>query len=388
MVNADGKEYGREKGKWPIVAIFLAALLLVAVFLLWQWRGPDLWGSFGRRPQRILYLGWDGEDHTQIFVTDLAGGAPVQLTQEATDVLDFALSPEGDSIAYATEVDDSSTALWLVDSNGRNRQQVLACLQALCSEIVWAADGRRLIYERRDLTAGDEVPGPPRLWWLDVESGESVTVAQNADAITFGASISPDGKWLSYVSPVDEAVQVYNFQDGRHFLIPSQVNTPAVWSPQGSAVLVGDLGLVVTHGSEDDDHLEHGHAYDESIHLFLTEINSQERIALSQAANVDDGTPAWSPSGEWIAFGRKIIHTQTGRQLWLVRADGSDERALTDDLMVHHGSPVWSPDGHTLLFQRLPLSEPNARPAIWAMELATGNVREIVRTGIFPVWLP
>ena len=377
-----------KRGKGLVAVAFLLLLALLAPLLVRQWGNGGFFAGLSASTPRILYLGWDEQDHTQIFIVELSGQAPVQLTQAASDVLNFALSPDGDTIAYAAREEGNNTALWLVNANGRNRRQLLACSQAHCSELIWEPGGGRLIYERRDVIEGEDAPGQPRLWWLDVNTGESVTVSENAEAVTFGASISSDGQWLSYVSPSDEALQIYNFQDGRHFLIPSQINTPAVWNPQGSTLLTSDLELIVSHGSNDDNHLEHTHAYNQAIHLFLTRVNSQERMPLSQAANVDDGTPAWSPDGQWIAFGRKIIRTPTGRQLWLVGADGRDERALTDDLSIHHGSPVWSPDGRTLLFQRLPLTEPDATPGIWLLEVATGATREIVTPGIFPVWLP
>ncbi len=73
---------------------------------------------------------------------------------------------------------------------------------------------------------------------------------------------------------------------------------------------------------------------------------------LSDAFGVEDDAPAWSPDGTWIAFRRRSAGTAMGKQLWLMRADGSDPRALTTDTGVHYGPPVWAGDGETLLSAR------------------------------------
>ena len=50
---------------------------------------------------------------------------------------------------------------------------------------------------------------------------------------------------------------------------------------------------------------------------------------------------AWSPDGEWIAFGRDTPDAQPPDQrISVVRADGSGDRILVDGR-----SPSWTPDG-------------------------------------------
>ena len=60
----------------------------------------------------------------------------------------------------------------------------------------------------------------------------------------------------------------------------------------------------------------------------------------------DDGEPAWSPDGRFIAF------TRAGRgvhDVYVMRADGSEPRRLTR-LDHSAGSPAWSPDGDSIAF--------------------------------------
>jgi Tol biopolymer transport system component len=77
-----------------------------------------------------------------------------------------------------------------------------------------------------------------------------------------------------------------------------------------------------------------------------------------------------------------------GRQLWLMRADGSDAHALTNDADVHYGPFAWSPDGRYILLQRYDLAEPYARAAIGLLEVGTGIMREVAAPGMQPAWLP
>jgi Tol biopolymer transport system component len=76
-----------------------------------------------------------------------------------------------------------------------------------------------------------------------------------------------------------------------------------------------------------------------------------------------------------------------GKQLWLMRADGSEAHYLTDQPNIHHGLPKWSPNGRYLAFQSFPLKELGARPTIWLMDLETKRTQKLT-SGSRPTWLP
>ena len=60
----------------------------------------------------------------------------------------------------------------------------------------------------------------------------------------------------------------------------------------------------------------------------------------------DDGDPAWSPDGRFIAF----VRSRGGvYDLYVMRADGRDPRRLSR-LDHSAGSPAWSPDGQSIAF--------------------------------------
>ncbi|MEW5988820.1 MAG: Ig-like domain-containing protein [Chloroflexota bacterium] len=333
---------------------------------------PLTW-RFATGHTRVLYLGWDGDGRSQIFVVDPAGGEPVQLTQETDSILDYSLSPDGLAIAYTIQSQEGAADLRLIDTDGNNRRLLLNCPDAACSQPVWSPDGRRLLYERRQISQTGAVPGAPRLWWLDPVSAATSPVFQDSQLLAFGARFSPDGRWLSYVVALDQAIQVVNLEDGRLHRVPTQVGVPAAWSPQSDSLLLTDVRF---------------QAEEWTVHLIRLDLDGLAQTDLSGIAQVDDNGPAWSPDGAWVALARKGARETAGRQVWLLRPDGAEAHPVTAAPEFQHGPPHWSPDGRWLVFQRHSLTEPGADPTIWLLEMATGELRQVAAAGMQPAWLP
>ena len=356
-----------------LIWLVLAGTGVLMIGLVW-------WGWHGRSApvttsDNILYLGWEeGESINQLYIVNPDGGDPVKLTDTPHGIVDYAVSPDGAQIAYSVANEDSSVDVWLMNSDGKKQKRVWTCENALCTRPVWAADGRRLIVERRALSESGAPSGMPQLWWLDTQTGETLSAFAVADQTGFGAQLSPDDQGLSYIVPEAQEIRVTHLETGESIIIPSQTGETAVWHPNGESLLTSDIRF---QGEEF------------SHHLFSVDLESAELTNISGADLVtNDGLPVFSPDGKWIAFGRKKPRTPMGKQLWLMRPDGSEAAAITEDAEIHYNNPAWSPDGAQIVVQGYYLAEPEASPTLWLVDVAAGELEELVSPGTQPTWLP
>ena len=333
--------------------------------------------SFTTRAPQIVFISWDDENRDQLTVADQDGANARRLTDEPYGLIDFAPSPDGTRIAYAALRADGGADLWQVPAGGGTPRLLLDCAAAIpgasCNTPLWQPGSNRLLYERRNFLQEGAPPGPPRLYWLDVTSGATAPVFEDTQWLSLGASFSPDGRWLSYISPQETGVRIFNLDSGENLFFATPTGQQAWWSPAGDRVVLTDMQL-----------RENGFA----MHLFAVELATGQYRDLSGNLDVEDGPPAWSPVDGTIAFGRKASRTAMGKQIWLISPDGSENWQLTQDANVHHGALSWHPDGRTLLFQRYEITTPGAVPQIWVLDVDSGDSRMIAPEGLLPAWLP
>lgn len=326
-----------------------------------------------RGTAEIIYLSWDSSDNLQLFKTSADGERePQKLTQLKPDqqVTNFSVSPDGELIAYTVQNTDRSSDIWTIDRDGSLPYPVLDCLSAACSNPVWSPDGTRIIYERRPV----DLPGSPRLWWLDPISGESIPVFNDADLLGYGVQFSPNGRWFSFLNPLDQEILIYDLQTAAIKTIPSQTGEVGAWHPTANYFYYTDvqyLGSTV------------------ATHIFQANVLTGEQGSLTNLmAAVNDGSITWAPNGRYLAFGRQPTRVASGKQLWLMPADGADPFQLTDLPTINHGRPAWSPDSQEIAYQTFDTTQPSSDPSIWVININSGRARLIAPVGIMPQWLP
>lgn len=343
---------------------------------------PQSWG-FRTRTPKLLYLGRPSPEtqQRQLFAITVGDATPIQLTDHVFGVWDYAIHPQGDAVAASFLRADGRSDLWRMDLGGGNQQLLLACPDAACLGPVWSPEGRTLAYERRDIWAGapNLDPKAARIWLLDVESNDNQPLF-DYDVPLHSPVWAPVGETLAYVSPLIPGIEVFDLASGATWQFGNQWGQAPVWSQDGRRLVVPDLMLV-----------------DEALVVRLVRVDvAQERLLdiSGDTLSVKDQAPAWSPVGGWIALARQFLDEERwtpGRQIWLVRPDGSEAYPLVTDPMGDLFGFAWRPDGSALAYLRDDLSEGPLlvpRVSVWVFDLVAREAVFIADDGILPRWAP
>jgi len=118
--------------------------------------------------------------------------------------------------------------------------------------------------------------------------------------------------------------------------------------------------------------------------LYLQRVGGRNPLNLTADSPAADTQPAFSPTGERIAFRSE----REGGGIYLMEATGESVRRVSD----FGYNPAWSPNGEKILVAtervRLPLNRPT-RSQLWTITITTGEKRLITEgDALQPVWSP
>jgi len=312
------------------------------------------------------------------------GDAPTVLTSEPFGLEDYTIRFDGEQILYAAQREDGGADLWAISIEGGAAREVLACPEAACLNPAFSPDGQRVAYERQTLVeaaSGALEFGEPRVHVLTLDTGQAVAVGDPANQ-TRAPQWGPDGR-LSFYDAVRAAVVILDLASGATTYIPNTAGEAGAWSPDGLSLVLPEVVLQETAAVPSVAGL-----YSRLQRVAITTNAAQ---VLSGNGVVEDVSPVYSVSGEWLAFARKGLTPETwspGRQLWRMRPDGSQAQPLTSAPDFHHSAFAWSFDDRRLLYMRSNATDPAAPVEIWLMMADSSGARKLASGGYAPKWLP
>lgn len=306
----------------------------------------------------------------QIVLVPAEGGWPAALTTTSGAKSGLDWSPDGRALAFSAD-----GAIWSVPSAG-------GAPVRLTEGRAGAGDPRR---------AGDRVPTwSPSGRWILFETGRRGNVdlaTVSADGLTVNlltsgeadegtASWSPDGTRIAYVERSEDhfsgRLRVAEFDDATghvkgepRILYEARADRGGGWSLRRPAWSRDGRSLVL--GLQDS-------GWDK---LYLIPAAGGPPRALTEGDG-EDGDPAFSPDGKWIAFvsNRGALEE---RHVWVVSATGgAAQRLAPGSRGTLEWDPQWSADGTQVYFLRAAAFEPAGLAT--AAANGKGEAKLLVRT--------
>ncbi|MEP6534818.1 MAG: winged helix-turn-helix domain-containing protein [Bryobacteraceae bacterium] len=305
------------------------------------------------------------------------GGREIQLTADGAQNIQPAWSPDAKSIAFHSV---AKGGIWLIPSAGGAARQ----LTRSGSQPAWSPDGRRLAFRSEDvfsLSAND--------LFSNVSSSISVVSATGGDLEPLTQpghpagrhlfpSWSPDGRRILFSVQTGNAAELWSVQPGgsqpaRLASADGSVYIAPVYSPQGDAIYYGAMAKTHEFGiwkvPLSDGGLRAGEWPVEIVH---TGTSIPRDLALSH-------------DGKRLAYTLSMAHSS----LWTLDPAKPDKSSpLYKDVVYRTSSPIFSPDGrHIAFFVRVF----GGRGDVWTMNADGSGASPLASSGadmMMPSWTP
>ncbi|MFQ5943813.1 MAG: hypothetical protein ACE5JF_09685 [Anaerolineales bacterium] len=332
---------------------------------------------------RLAYL-WPSGGPSELYLLDLTTQKRSRLTETEAGVIDYSVGPGGISVIYTAIRGDGSSEIRLIDLAVRSDEILHECDSAArCQAPAISPDGQLLAFEQfewESSAAGRQVPGSRQVWLISLVGEAEPTRVQPEGQVANSPAWSPDGILTFY----NESLSAVAFLEPEGLtalnMVPNGLGLLGSWSPDGDYLILPEIVFPNEVEPEDADFFSH---------LYRIEAATLDIEDLS-LGTVEDASPVYSPNGDWIAFGRKFLDERwtPGRQVWIMKADGSQPRPITDDPDFSHASLTWNPDSTRIAYMRLSQADPNEMPEIWMTNLEGEPDEFLVEGGYLPQWIP
>jgi TolB protein len=353
--------------------------------------------SFEIGVPRILYLD-PSEKQSFLYIRTPEFLEPRVLTEAQTEILDFSVSVDGTMVVYSTLNEDSGSSLYWIDLISEEERLILECRSPRrCQNPHLSPNNDWVIFEQVELQAGvggKWIAGSPQLFIMNLEAGSQPIPIAKATRVNSNPSWSSQGT-LSYYDSTQQEIVIMDLNipitPNELNRVPSALEVVGNWSPDGEFLLFPNVVILdETYEKAEDTGYEFSQFYSHIFRLsmsngFVTDLSGEE------FGLVEDASPAYSPDARWIAFTRKFLDGSRwtlGRQLWLMRSDGTQARQITQDEKYRHFSISWSPDSNWLAFVRADQDNLASPPEIWLYDLENDKLSFLESGGYLPHWLP
>jgi Tol biopolymer transport system component len=138
-----------------------------------------------------------------VWVVDLKRNTMSRATFAEAPNLSFALSPDGNMVAVESNTSGSHGQLWTQPISGAGTKQNLVDSPSWLTVSDWSRDGRYLFGDVQENKTREDV------FFIDLKGDRKLTKFLQSPASEQRARLSPNGKWLAYMSDESGRMEVY-----------------------------------------------------------------------------------------------------------------------------------------------------------------------------------
>ncbi len=274
---------------------------------------------------------------TQIWMVSTDGGDPFPVTMSSESTSGPKWSPDGKFLSFlATRGEEAKPQVWVLDRRG-GEARPLTELENGAGSFEWSPDASKLVMAIRDRDTTAASGG---------SSGTSSRRQPQKPWVIDRLQFKRDGRGY-LADSLQTHLYVYDIASKKLTQVTSgrwSEGSPA-WSPDGARI------AFVSNRTQDPD------ANSNSDIWVVAADNTDKGATLLRITDYEgsDGSPAWSPDGEWIVYttgvGDPRFSAMTTNKLAMRAADGRGERRLVaNDLDRMVSGPSFTTDGSAILF--------------------------------------
>lgn len=338
----------------------------------------------------LVYL-WPADGSADLYALDPVSGETRRWTT-AGGVQDFSIDFGNELVYFSARDQQEGGDLWVVDRRSGDVRQVLDCGEDYCANVQVSPDGNRLAFEIMT-PAGDASV------WLMSLTANHVSMLSQTGHEAHGPQWAPDGL-LAYYDAREQAYLLLDLETGDTDRLENQTGEPGSWSPTGLRFVVREIFPVTTEilrgptgevSNQPVDEEELEPVIVAASNLVSYNTNTGMLTNLSRSTELEDANPSFSPDGRWLAFARSSLDEQNwtpGRQLWLMRSDGSEAQALTADKDYNYSAFTWHLEEPWLVAVRSNTTLMTEPPELWLINVSSGEMIRLVIGGFSPLWIP
>jgi WD40 repeat protein len=331
-------------------------------------KNEQSWNVRTRNPL-IVYL-LTTENQSSLWMMDLNKNPAQRLTPDTIKVISFDTSHDGEFVIFTSVNGQSGIDLWRVSRAGGDAAILLDCGRDRCTTPDISPNGTRIAYSREAAGAGPDLPfGSPRIWVLDLQSGQNSAVYEDQQILGYGPSWSPDSQKLASFDGLADQIRMLDFTDNQQYIFPSNTGGPITWSGDSTKLIFTDIqqneaGLITR--------VRLANLSLDTTTTLLGDHDDQDFSYYSLA---------WSPIEDVIVLGFRLSEDQPAQVFWLF-----DGIIIADQDGYSYNSPRWDLYGKALVFQQFKLKG-KFKPEIGLWQ--SGFSEPLILTqGLMPHWLP